>query len=111
MEPTRSAPIRSSQITRLAKKLDVPVDHVRTIVEAMNEEGMSQRTASVQFLYLLANALSRLCSQEMQLRQRIQELTALFNISTMLSGTRGLQQILDRITRGVAEAAHVKSVS
>jgi serine phosphatase RsbU (regulator of sigma subunit) len=111
MEPAKAAPIKSSQITRLARKLNVPVEQVRTIIEAMNEEGMGQRTASVQFLYLLANALSRLCSQEMQLRQRIQELTALFNISTMLSGTRGLQQILDRITRAVAEALRVKSCS
>jgi len=111
MEPTKAAPIKSSQVSKLAKKLGVPVDQVRAIIDAMNEEGMGQRTASVQFLYLLANALSRLCSQEMQLRQRIQELTALFNISTMLSGTRGLQQILDRITRAVAEALHVKSCS
>src|SRR6202012_738219 len=109
MEPTKSAPIKASQVGRLAKKLAVPTEQVRAVIEAMNEEGMGQRTASVQFLYLLANALSRLCSQEMQLRQRIQELTALFNISSMLSGTRGLQQILDRVTRGVAEALHVKS--
>jgi sigma-B regulation protein RsbU (phosphoserine phosphatase) len=111
MEPAKAAPIKNSQVTRLARKLDVPVEQVRGIIEAMNEEGMGQRTASVQFLYLLANALSRLCTQEMQLRQRIQELTALFNISTMLSGTRGLQQILDRITRAVAEALHVKGCS
>jgi phosphoserine phosphatase RsbU/P len=111
MEPAKAAPLKSSQVTRLAKKLNVPVEQVRTIIEAMNEEGMGRRTASVQFLYLLANALSRLCSQEMELRQRIQELTALFNISTMLSGTRGLQQILDRITRAVAEALRVKSCS
>jgi sigma-B regulation protein RsbU (phosphoserine phosphatase) len=111
MEPAKAVPIKSSQVSRLAKKLGVPAEQVRTIIDAMNEEGMGQRTASVQFLYLMANALSRLCSQEMQLRQRIQELTALFNISSMLSGTRGLQQILDRITRGVAEALNVKSCS
>ncbi|MCL2647363.1 MAG: SpoIIE family protein phosphatase [Phycisphaerales bacterium] len=111
MEPAKAVPIKSSQVTRLAKKLNLPPDQVRAVLEAMNEEGIGQRTASVQFLYLLANALSRLCSQEMQLRQRIQELTALFNISTMLTGTRGLQQILDRITRGVAEVAHVKACS
>jgi phosphoserine phosphatase RsbU/P len=111
MEPAKAAPIKSSQVTRLAKKLNVPVEQVRTIIEAMNTEGMGQRAASVQFLYLLANALSQLCSQEMQLRRRVQELTALFNISTMLSGTRGLQQILDRITRAVAEALRVKSCS
>jgi len=111
MEPAKAAPIKNSQVTKLAKKLGFPAEQVRTIIEAMNEEGMGQRTASVQFLYLLANALSRLCSQEMQLRQRIQELTALFNVSTMLSGSRGLQQILDRITRGVAETLHVKCSS
>src|SRR3954454_16045795 len=111
MEPTKAAPIKSSQVSKLARKLGVPVEQVRTIIEAMNEEGMGQRTASVQFLYLLANALSRLCSQEMQLRQRIAELTALFNVSTMLSGTRGLQQILDRITRAVADSLRVKSCS
>src|SRR5947209_5621900 len=111
MEPAKAVPIKSSQITKLAKKLDLPVEQVRAVIDAMNEEGMGQRTASVQFLYLLANALSRLCTQEMQLRQRIQELSALFNISTMLTGTRGLQQILDRITRGVAEAMRVKSCS
>jgi serine phosphatase RsbU (regulator of sigma subunit) len=111
MEPAKAAPIKASQVGRLAKKLGLPTEQVRGVIEAMNEEGMGQRTASVQFLYLLANALSRLCSQEMQLRQRIQELTALFNISSMLTGTRGLQQILDRVTRGVAEALHVKSSS
>ncbi len=111
MEPAKAAPIKASQAGRLAKKLGLPAEQVRSVIDAMNEEGMGQRTASVQFLYLLANALSRLCSQEMQLRQRIQELTALFNISSMLTGTRGLQQILDRVTRGVAEALHVKSCS
>lgn len=111
MEPAKAAPIKTSQVNKLAKKLNVPADGVRRLIDAMNEEGVGQRTASVQFLYLLANALGRLCTQEMQLRQRIQELSAMFNISTMLSGTRGLQQILDRITRGVAEAMRVKSCS
>lgn len=111
MEPAKAAPIKMSQINRLAKRLQLPSEHVKAVIDAMNEEGIGQRTASVQFLYLLANALSRLCEQEYQLRQRIQELQAMFNISTMLSGSRGLQQILDRITRGVAEAMHVKSCS
>src|SRR5262249_19076918 len=103
MEPAKAAPIKSSQVNKLAKKIGVGEEEIRRIIDAMNEEGIGQRPAQVQFLYLLANALGRLCTQEMQLRQRIQELQALFNISNMLTGTRGLQQILDRITRGVAE--------
>ena len=111
MEPAKAPPIKASQVTKLARKLGLPVEQVRTVIDAMKEEGIGQRTASVQFLYLLANAISRLCQQELLLRQRIQELQALFNISTMLTGTRGLQQILDRITRGVTEAMRVKSCS
>ncbi len=99
MEPGKAAPIKTAQVNRLAKKLSLPPEQVRQVLEAMNEEGMGQRTASVQFLFLLANALSRLCTQEYALRQRVMELTALFAVSTMLSGSRGLQQILDRIAR------------
>jgi sigma-B regulation protein RsbU (phosphoserine phosphatase) len=111
LEPAKAAPIRSSAVNRLARRLQLPVEQVRAVVEAMHDEGMGQRAASVQFLFLLANALSRLCTQEVALRQRINELQALFNISSMLTGTRGLQQILDRITRGTAEALQVKACS
>ena len=111
MEPAKPAPVKASQINKLAKKINVPAEQIRKLIDAMNEEGLGQRTAQVQFLYLLANALGRLCTQEFELRQRVQELQTLFNISTMLSGTRGLGQILDRITRGVAEALHVKACS
>ncbi len=111
IEPQKAAPITSALVARLARKLALPGEQVRNVIEAMNQEGVGQRTASVQFLYLLANAISRLCGQEMQLRQRIAELTALFNISTMLTGTRGLQQILDRVTMGVAQALAVKGCS
>ncbi len=111
MEPGKAPPIKTSQINKLARRLALPAEQVRAVIDAMKEEGIGQRTASVQFLYLLANAISRLCEQELLLRQRIQELQALFNISSMLTGTRGLQQILDRITRGVTEAMRVKSCS
>lgn len=111
MEPAKAAAIKASQVNKLARKLGLPADSVRAVVDAMTQEGIGHRTASVQFLYLLANALSRLCEQEIMLRQRVTELQALFNISSMLTGTRGLQQILDRITRAVAEAMNCKACS
>jgi len=111
MEPKKAAPIKTTHINKLAKKLQMGPEAVRAVVEAMNEEGIGQRTASVQFLYLLANALSRLCVQEIQLQQRIHELEALFSISSMLTGSRGLQVILNRITQGATEAMQVKACS
>jgi len=111
IEPTKAAPVRAAAIQDLATKLQLPPAQVRTIVDAVNQESLVQRTASVQFLYLLANAISRLCEQEIQLRRRIIELSTLFNISNMLTEARGLQQTLDRVTFSVTEALNVKACS
>ncbi len=111
IEPSQPAPVRAARIQDLATKLQLPPAQVRTIVDAVNQESLVQRTASVQFLYLLANAISRLCEQEIQLRRRIIELSTLFNISNMLTEARGLQQTLDRVTFSVTEALNVKACS
>ncbi|MGC9259604.1 MAG: SpoIIE family protein phosphatase [Phycisphaerae bacterium] len=111
IEPTKAAPVRAAAINELAGKLQLPAAQVRTIIDAVNQESLMQRTASVQFLYLLANAISRLCEQEIQLRRRIVELSTLFNISNMLTEARGLQQTLDRVTFSVTQALNVKACS
>jgi serine phosphatase RsbU (regulator of sigma subunit) len=111
IEPAKAAPVRAAAINDLAGKLQLPPAQVRTIIEAVNQEALVQRTASVQFLYLLANAISRLCEQEIQLRRRIVELSTLFNISNMLTEARGLQQTLDRVTFSVTQALNVKACS
>lgn len=111
IEPAKAAPVRAAAINDLAEKLQLPPGQVRLIIDAVNQESLVQRTASVQFLYLLANAISRLCEQEIQLRRRIIELSTLFNISNMLTEARGLQQTLDRVTLSVAQALNVKACS
>ncbi|MEI7766837.1 MAG: GAF domain-containing SpoIIE family protein phosphatase [Phycisphaerae bacterium] len=111
LEPGKAAALRTAQINRLATRLNLSPEQIRSVLEAMSQEGVSQRAAVVQFMFLLAKALSQLCQQEIELRQRIQELEALFNVSSMITGSRGLQQILDRICRATAEAMGVKAAS
>jgi sigma-B regulation protein RsbU (phosphoserine phosphatase) len=69
------------------------------------------RTAAVQFLFLLANAIARLCYQEFQLRQRIDELTAVYNLTMMLSDQRDLQSVLQRAVRLVSELMGTRAAS
>jgi hypothetical protein len=52
----------------------------------------NNRSAAIQFLFLLANAIARLCFQEYQLRRRIDELTAVYNVAMMLSRRRATCQ-------------------
>jgi phosphoserine phosphatase RsbU/P len=111
IEPSKPAPLRVAMVNELAEKLHLPAAQVRSIIDALRQETVQQRTAGVQFLYLLANAIARLCQQEMQLRRRLMELSTLFNISRMLADARGLQQTLDRVTLSVSQAFGIKACS
>ena len=67
--------------------------------------------AAIQFLFLLANAIARLCYQEFQLRQRINELTAVYHVAMMLADARDLQQVLNRTVEVVCEVMETKAAS
>lgn len=69
------------------------------------------KAAAIQFLYLMANAIARLCFQEFQLRQRINELTAVYGVAMMLADARDLQQVLQRTVQVVAEVMETKAAS
>jgi serine phosphatase RsbU (regulator of sigma subunit) len=69
------------------------------------------RPAAIQFLFLLANAIARLCFQEYQVRQRIDELTAVYTVTMMLAEARDLEKVLQSAVRVVAELMEVKAAS
>ncbi len=73
--------------------------------------GENKKGAAVQFLFLMANAIARLCFQEYQLRQRIHELTAVYNMAMMLSDARDLQRVLQRTVKVVCDVMETKAAS
>jgi len=79
---------------------------VSQVMKARNTKG-----PAIQFLFLLANAIARLCYQEFQLRQRIDELTAVYGVAMMLADARDLQEVLNRTVRVVAEVMETKAAS
>ncbi len=87
----------------LAATLQLPDDQAAALIAAAEREFAPGRAASIQFLYLLANAIARLCYQEYHLRQRLEELSALQQVSTMLSAQRDLQQVMDTAARSCAQ--------
>lgn len=98
-------------LKRLAEKLAIPADAAAQLIAAAEREFAPSRAASIQFLYLLANAITRLCFQEHHLRQRVDELSALQKISTLLSAHRDLQQVMDAACRSCAEVLDCKAAS
>jgi phosphoserine phosphatase RsbU/P len=99
-----------ARLSSLAQKLGLePKQMKQAASQLLRQRGT--RPAAIQFLYLLANAIARLCYQEFQLRQRINELTAVYNVTMMLADARNLEKVLQRTVEVVCEVMQTKAAS
>jgi sigma-B regulation protein RsbU (phosphoserine phosphatase) len=111
MSAGASAPfIDAARLTALSEKLNIELKQLKQAVSQMTRT-RAAKPAAIQFLFLLANAVARLCYQEFQLRQRINELTAVYNVTTMLADSRDLEMVLRRTVRVVCEVMETKASS
>ena len=116
MAATRSEglPIDDAKLAILAEKAGLEFRQVKGLAQQISREinrARNVKPAAIQFLFLLANAIARLCFQEFQLRQRINELTAVYTMTMMLSEARDLGKVLQRTAELVCEMMSVKATS
>ncbi len=105
-----SGPVDEARLAALSEKLNVELKQLKQAVSQLTRN-RAAKPAAIQFLFLLANAIARLCYQEFQLRQRINELTAVYNVTTMLADARDLEMVLQRTVRVVCEVMETKASS
>jgi sigma-B regulation protein RsbU (phosphoserine phosphatase) len=111
MAPNGSLPgIDDAKLAALTEKFGIDPKKSRSLL-AQVLRNRNSRPASIQFLFILANAIARLCYQEFQLRQRIAELTAVYNLTTLLAEARDLQNVLQRTVEVVCEVMETKASS
>jgi hypothetical protein len=106
----QTAPIDDATAARLAEKHGIEAKAVRSIARTLASDPTS-RAAAVQFVTMIANAVARLCFKEFELRQRVNELTTLYDVTMMLSEPRDLQKLLDRTVRAVSDVMDCKAAS
>ena|SRR6185437_13525587 len=102
--------IDDQRLAQLSAKVGLSSAQITEIASEL-ADARHARPAAIQFLFLMANAIARLCYQEFQLRQRIDELTAVYHVAMMLSNARDLQRVLDRTVRVVCEVMQTKAAS
>src|SRR3984957_1083216 len=105
-----SQPIDETKAQALAEKYGLEVKQLKSLATQLSRS-RNPPPAAIQFLYLLANAIARLCYQEFQLRQRINELTAVYNVTMMLAEARDLEKVLRRTVKVVCEVMETKASS
>jgi sigma-B regulation protein RsbU (phosphoserine phosphatase) len=95
---------------QIGEKFGLDARQMKQLMASLTRSART-RPAAIQFLFLLANAVARMCFQEYQLRQRIHELTAVYNVTMMLADARDLQRVLDRTAKIVCELMDAKASS
>jgi len=106
----RPADIDEEKLASMATRYGLDLRQIRSLSNQLLRASTT-RAAAIQFLFLLANAVARLCFQEYQLRQRINELTAVYNVTMMLADARDLPKVLERTVELVAEVMNTKAAS
>jgi sigma-B regulation protein RsbU (phosphoserine phosphatase) len=99
------------RLIELYRKLGAPEDQLVRMAQAACDAFAPRRAVAVQNLFLLANHIGRLCSQELQLRERVDELDTLYSLSTLLSRHSDLQTLLDAAAQSVAAAIGLRAVA
>jgi sigma-B regulation protein RsbU (phosphoserine phosphatase) len=110
-KPEGTATPGQDELRDTADALGVPQDKIDELVVSAEHLCGPNKAAGIQFLYVLANSIARLCYDEYHARQRVQELSALYEVSKALSADRDLQQILDTATHAIADVMKAKAVA
>ena len=111
MSVANTAPaLDDEKLEQIGKKFGIEPRQVKLLAGQL-ATARGDRAASVQFLFLLANAIARLCFQEYQLRQRINEITTVYSITMMLAEARNLSRVLTRTARFITDIMEGKAAS
>ncbi|MEM1107667.1 MAG: SpoIIE family protein phosphatase [Planctomycetota bacterium] len=98
------------ELEGLADALDLDDVQRQELLDSAELAFGTNRGAAIQFLYLMANAIARLCFEQYHAQQRLEELSVLYKVSTVLAGREDLQQTLDTAARSVADQMKVRAV-
>jgi sigma-B regulation protein RsbU (phosphoserine phosphatase) len=100
----------AQRLEQLAAALEVEPGKLRAALAAVGAPDSSDLAAR-QMLALTAEVIRRLCDQERQLRDRIEELTTLYKLTTLFAAQLDLAKVLDTVVKTVVDITGVKAAA
>ncbi|HSW46258.1 MAG TPA: GAF domain-containing SpoIIE family protein phosphatase [Phycisphaerae bacterium] len=104
-------PLPESLITRVADALQADAAPLRVAAEQLRPWSAVEAAAAKDLAALLARLFGELCAQEQSLQNRIEELSAVYNITALTAGALDLREILNKIAQLVTEVMNVRACS
>ncbi|MFQ5489926.1 MAG: SpoIIE family protein phosphatase [Phycisphaerae bacterium] len=102
-------PVDRTQLGDLARACGLDEDKLDEAMAKSATWTPEQRLATVRGAEQLAKTIAQLCEQDLLLRERIEDLTAVFNIADMLAGTADLKAALKDTAKTISEVMRVKA--
>lgn len=102
--------LEDGRLSAIALKSGIEGKQLKTVL-AQLIRARNTRPSAIQFLFLMANAVARLCYQEFELRQHINEMQSLYTLATMLANTRDLSAVLQKTAEVVTQVMGTKAAS
>ncbi len=103
--------LSEAMLERISVQTDIPLGDLAAAARDLRAWPPHQIEVARQLAALLADLFAELCTRQQDLRDRIEELSAVYNIAGMLADTHDLQQILNKTARIVCEVMNGKACS
>lgn len=104
-------PIPAEAVAQMESAAGLEAGSLLKAAEQLEPWSADEASAARDMAALVAELFAELCSRDEELRNRIEELTTVYNIAGLLADTRDLQEILNRAARMVCEVMKVKACS
>ncbi len=95
----------------LGDRFGIDPKQLEDFAAAAVDTAEDRRTEATQFLYLITDAIAQICQQEIELRQRVEETTTLYQLSRLLAGQRELSSVLQTLAQSIAAVFGAKASS
>lgn len=95
----------------IAEKFSIPDDCLPAFIQSVGYLVKGRREEALHFLQMLAAIIEQTCEKDITLRRRVDEMTALYRIATLLANQRDLDRVLETVTRSTAEVMKIKAAS
>jgi sigma-B regulation protein RsbU (phosphoserine phosphatase) len=99
----------AEKLARVASRYDLAMEEVSAAAEYLDPRRGGTPEAIQQFAEMLAHMIATLYGQSHRIKDQLDDLQAVHDISELLRGSLGLQQILDRTVHRVVEVMGVKA--
>lgn len=102
-------PLTDDQVRTVARLGGLDYDHLRRAAWMLPNWSERDMNAAIAFAQLLANTLARIGYQTHEIRQRVEELSTIYRVSTLLASARQLDEVLSAAARLTAEVLDAKA--